>query len=235
MSPGQKWGLGLLVGGGAAIVVGAILAKKSSGLHGPALHGFYGVQPQLLGPRVMQRTTNNGKTTTHYRARNLPIQARVKLLQELVMKSVQDPEMRKLALQITKSCPARDGECEAHAIYDWVRRNIRYTGDVGAIKIPGGKVEGIDLFQTAGRTVEFGGGDCDDHSVLNATLLALNGINPKFRITGSRGYGDTWSHIYAMAGLPKLSPTKLFALDTTLPGDRWNFEVPYGKKIDFAA
>lgn len=227
MSTGQKWGLGLLLGGTAAAVIGAILSttRKDRQLAGS----------EFGRARILGKTEKNGMVLTHHRQKNLPIQARVKLLQELVFKSVQDPQMRKLALSITKNCPARDGECEARAVYDWTRKNIRYSGDVGAIKIPGGKVEGIDLFQSAARTVEFGAEDCDGHAILNATLLALNGITPRFRITGSRGFGDTWSHIYTLAALPKMSPTKLVALDTTLPGDRYGVEVPYGKKIDFAA
>lgn len=175
-------------------------------------------------------------TLKHYRG-NLSINKRAGILQDLVWQSVQDPAMRKLALSITHNCPARDGECEARAIYNWTRKNIRYTGDVAPVKQGRhGSVEGIDLFQAAKRTVEFRGGDCDDHAVLNATLLALNGITPKFRITAPKGAGSSdWSHIYTTAGLSKNNPSKWLALDTTLPGNYFGVEAPYGNHIDFPA
>jgi hypothetical protein len=76
--------------------------------------------------------------------------------------------------------------------------------------------------------------NCDDHSVLAATLLSLNGIPAKFRITAPTKGAD-WAHIYPMSGLPKTQPTKWVALDTTLPGEMFGREAPYGKSRDFVA
>jgi transglutaminase-like putative cysteine protease len=79
-----------------------------------------------------------------------------------------------------------------------------------------------------------GAGDCDDQSILLATLLSLNGIEPRLRVTATSKRGD-WSHIYVMAGLPKYAPTKWVALDSTLPGRRFGLEAPYAKHADFDA
>lgn len=76
--------------------------------------------------------------------------------------------------------------------------------------------------------------NCDDHSVLAATLLTLNGIPAKFRITAP-SKSDDWAHIYPLAGLPKTRPAKWVALDTTLPGEMFGREAPYGKHKDFVA
>lgn len=161
----------------------------------------------------------------------MPIEQRLATIQDLVHKSVQDPQMRKLALQITSRCPERDKVCEANAIYAAVKGRVRYTGDVGPIQHPGGSVEGIDLYQSARRTWEFGGGDCDDNAILNATLLALNGLTPVLRVVKTKGAPD-WEHIYA--GFT--DPGKFVALDTTLPGhDKFGVEAKYHKKIDFPA
>lgn len=174
-------------------------------------------------------------TTKHYRSRKMSIDQRLALLQNLVYEGVHDPSLRKLALQLTSGCQARDGDCEARAIDTWMRDNIRYSGDIAPIKIGAkGPVEGIDLFQHPKRTVEFGAGDCDDHSTLAATLLALNGISSKFRVTASK-YGGGWSHIYVVAGLPKENPTKWVAVDTTLPGRFYGTEASYAMKKDFNA
>jgi hypothetical protein len=75
--------------------------------------------------------------------------------------------------------------------------------------------------------------NCDDHAALNATLLSLNGVPAKMRVTAPAGYD--WAHIYAMAGLPKTRPAQWATVDTTLTGYRFGKEAPYGKKADFAA
>ena len=190
------------------------------------------------GPFGLLQSQNRqgGMTLKHYRSRNMPINERVGIIQDMVWKSVQDPRMRKVALAVTKDCPARDGECEARKIHDFVKMNVRYTGDVAPVKHGRhGPVEGVDLFQSAYRTLEFKGGDCDDHTILNSTLLALNGISPKMRVTAPRRKGSTWQHIYAMAGLPKTNPSKWKALDTTLETGGYGTELHFGKGKDFVA
>lgn len=189
-----------------------------------------------LGAGVVQAPVvssySDGKMRTRLRSSaGMPIEQRLATIQDLVHKSVQDPEMRKLALRVTSRCPERDKKCEAQAIYQAVKARVRYTGDVGPIKHPGGGVEGIDLYQSARRTWEFGGGDCDDNSILNATLLALNGLTPVLRVVKAKGDSD-WSHIYA--GFTDMG--KFVALDTTLPDPRsFGVEAPHIKKLDFPA
>lgn len=224
----QKAGIVTILAGAALAVLGiALVARSRRQLRARAPLGYTKLEAK-------ETHEQDGMTLRHFRHPTMPIRKRVDLLQDLVWGGVKDPTMRKLALQITKDCPARDGECEARAVYDWVRTNIRYTGDIAAVAHgANGPVEGVDLFQSPARTVEFGGGDCDDHSTLKATLLALNGIPARFRITGKAGPGETWSHIYVTAGLPKTNAQKWIPLDSTLPGERFAYEVPYGKARDF--
>ncbi len=196
----------------------------------------------------------NGQTLKVWDDRNMGIKERVFLLQGLTAKSIKDSDTRKLALAITgennrrvkvgtetiqvrgAGCTARDDMCEAEAIFNWTADpvNVRYTGDVGPHALsPGGPVEPVDLFQSAVRTVEFHGGDCDDHAILNATLGAQNGFPVKFRITSNTG--ETWDHIYTMFGLPKLDPTRWIAIDTTLGAGKFNKQPRRKKQVDFAA
>lgn len=226
---------------GFALVAGAIVYARSRRRERTALGD------------VQARIKHGNMTLTHHYDAEMPIQKRVGILQDLVWNGVRQPQMRELALAITgqgdrnvtvgkrkfrvrgANCPPRDGLCEAEAVYNWVRNNVRYTGDVAPVKMPNGAVEGIDLFQSPLRTVEFGGEDCDGHSVLNATLLSLNGVPAKFRITAPGKTAD-WQHIYTLAGLAKTRPSKWIALDTTLPGqDMFGKEAPYGKHVDFVA
>jgi len=229
MTPRQKW---ILLGIGVAAIAGYFYYRSRKGGGLGRTRYVPGRFPQA--PAIDGYSDGNMKTTVRASS-DMPIEERLASIQDLVHKSVQDPEMRKLALQITSKCAERDGECEAKAIYDFVKKNVRYTGDVAPIQFPNGDVEGIDLYQSARRTVEFAGGDCDDQSILIATLLALNGITPRLRVMKESSAED-FSHIFPLAGLPKNNPTTWTALDTTLPGrNKFGVEVPYAEALDFPA
>jgi transglutaminase-like putative cysteine protease len=216
---------GIVIVGAIAAIAGVVyvLYRKRGGVLGRA---------SIVAPPVNE----GGMILTHYRHAKMPINERLRILQDLTWKSVNDPRNRKLALQMTHHCPERDGQCEAKAVYDAIKKNIRYTGDVAPLKMGAdGPIEGVDLFQSAYRTWEFKGGDCDDHSGLAATMLTLNGIPAQFRVTAPNKKDD-FSHIYVLAGLPKMRPTQWVPIDTTLPGnDKFGYEVPFGRKADYPA
>lgn len=172
-------------------------------------------------------------TVKHYRAANITIDQRVRLIQEQIEKSIHDPRVKQIATQVTRQCRSRDNLCEAKAIYDAVRKRVRYIGDIAPIKMKNGDVEPIDTFQSAYRTWEFGAGDCDDHSILIASLLSSIGIPARLRVTAPSKWTD-WGHIYVIAGLPAVSPSKWHALDTTLEAPtRFGHELRFGKNRDY--
>lgn len=222
-------GLGLLVVGSVAHV------RRSGGVAGLGWGRGRRVLGRVPEAPVISRYSDGNMTTVLREQRNMPIEVRVASIQKQIEKSIQDPEMRKLALQITAGCPERDGLCEAKAVYDFTKARVRYTGDVAPIKWSDGAVEGVDLFQSARRTIEIGGEDCDGHTIVNSTLLALNGITPRLRVVKTRGASD-WEHIFAGALLPKGGGEKFVALDTTLPGnDHFGREPSYHRFVDFDA
>ncbi len=216
------------VGGVAALGVLAWAYRGRSPL------GYYepGVMPR---PTPVQETRAGNHTTRLYRARNISINERIGLIQDQIFKSINDPRMKWIAADVVRQCPERDGACEAKAVYNAVKARVRYAGDVAPIKHGrNGPKDAIDLYQVAWDTWSMGAGDCDDQSILLATLLALNGIEPRLRVTATSKRED-WSHIYVVAGLPKYAPTKWIAVDSTLPGRRFGLEAPYGKFVDFDA
>lgn len=233
----DRLGLALLATGvGVGLIGGVLLVrdhqKKRQQL---ALSGGLGRDVRKLGPEtpIVAVTQSGGMVLQHRRSKgSMPIEERVRNIQELIWKSVQDPEMIKLARLMTYAAPERDGEAEARLIYNAVKDRIRYTGDIAPVMMPDGKVEAIDLYQSAARTWEFMGGDCDDHSILNATLLSINGITCKLRVTAATADGE-WGHIYVVAELPKFAPKKKVPIDTTLPGRRFGYEVPFARNLDF--
>lgn len=186
-------------------------------------------------PFVSSRTRNGMTATLRESAGEMPIEQRIASIQKMVAEGVEDPEMRRLAFAITKHCAERDGMCEAKAIYKWMRKNVKYSGDVAPIKRANGETEGIDLYQSGKRTVQFGAGDCDDQSALVATLASVIGLTTRLRVTGQPGESD-YSHIYPVVGLEKFAPTYWVAVDTTLPGrNKFGVEYPNSMQRDFDA
>jgi transglutaminase-like putative cysteine protease len=239
----KQLGWSLVIGSAILGVGGLILLRRSNG-SGLGYQTLPSTDKNLVKrffnptPTVEEFVAKDGKKMEHRRSPSMSIEERVANIQQMVWKSLMDPESRKLALGITYNCPARDGKCEAEAIYKAVKNRIRYTGDIAPVKIfvngKGGPVEPIDLYQTAKRTWEIKGGDCDDHNILIATLLTLNGITARLRVT-AESKGAEWGHIYVVAGLKsKINPTSWAALDTTLPNGKFGYEVPFAKHLDFA-
>jgi len=227
--------LGAVAGAGLIVAGGVIWYRQKKTRELDQLQGLSGGRYQLLGeaeaPVISSRSDGNMRTEMRA-SENMSIEQRLATIQRKVRESVQDGEMRKLALEITRQCPERDKRCEAKAIYKAVKKRIRYTGDIGNIVWENGEVEGVDLYQSARRTwFDMKGGDCDDHSILLATLLALNGITPKLRVS-KESLASDWSHIYTVAELP----SGYVALDTTLPGSfRFGVEAPNAAFRDFPA
>lgn len=195
----ERLGIAAIVVGTSLAAVGVVAyANRSSRKRQDEGSGVGGVRGLLQGNlgRAVDRRRRGGMLLEHHRDPRMPIKKRVGIIQDLVWDSVRDPRMRKLALQITQKCRARDAECEARAIHDWTKRNIRYTGDVAPVKMGrNGPVEGVDLFQSAFRTVEFKGGDClpfttpvlrDDYA-----LVRLLDLEPGDRIFD----GDGWTTV----------------------------------------
>ena len=76
------------------------------------------------------------------------------------------PVIRAKALELTKHCPDDDAPCEVAVLNRFVTEEIRYRAD------PRG---GPDYIQEATDTLKMGAGDCEDQSILLASLLEAVG------------------------------------------------------------
>jgi transglutaminase-like putative cysteine protease len=228
--------LAIALGLGSLLTGAFLVARQRGHFRGVGLFGLGKddvVRTVAPPPPMVSRNKVAGMELQLYRANNIPIDTRVGLIQKRVWEGVNDPRIRKLALELTRACGRNDGQCETQRVYEAVKRKVRYTGDVAPVKHPDGTVEPIDYFQSPWRTWEFGGGDCDDHSGLIAALLSSIGVPVRLRVTAPTKISD-WGHIYPVAGLPKETPKKWFAVDTTLPGrTRLADEARYGRKRDY--
>ena len=100
--------------------------------------------------------------------------ATLKLMRRLVQRYKKKLPLRQLALSIVRNNAPKDYRGEIHSLWRFVKQNIRYVKDI----------KGIETIQTPDKTLEFGQGDCDDQSVLLATLLEAVGHHTRFVALG---------------------------------------------------
>lgn len=130
------------------------------------------------------------------------IAATLSLMVHLVRQWRSDPTLRMKAEQIVEYAPPKDARAEIEAIQNWVRDNIRYTQDV----------RDVETLKTPLLTLTSRHGDCDDQSVLVATLLESIGYATRFSAVGFDG-PDSYSHVLAEVKLG----TRWIGVETTEP------------------
>lgn len=96
--------------------------------------------------------------------------ATLRLMAAIVRAWKRDPSMRELALSLTRGLPPKDWRAEADALFRFVRDRIRYVLDVSD----------LETLHTPDVILRQGAGDCDDKSILLATLLESIGHKTKF-------------------------------------------------------
>lgn len=105
--------------------------------------------------------------------------------------AVRTQEILILSRRIVSNAPIEDKYKEAQAIFDWVVTNIRYVRDPII----------AEFIMHPLRLMEIGSGDCDDLSILIASLAEAIGIQSRFvairttkdSITGQPG---PYTHVY---------------------------------------
>jgi transglutaminase-like putative cysteine protease len=95
-----------------------------------------------------------------------------------------DAGIREVAASLVRDLPQYDTVGEVKALHAFVRDSIRYTGDISK----------VETLQTPKATLEMGIGDCDDKSILLASLLESIGRPTRFVAVGF-GSGGGHSHV----------------------------------------
>ncbi len=120
-------------------------------------------------------------------ARGTLIAAR--MIARLVHEGAKDFYVRQKAIEIFRACGVRpkDRLGEARALFDWVRRRIRYVRDIFQ----------VELLHSARRMLELRAGDCDDMTILLGAMLVATGHPVRLVLTGFRpDRPHVYSHIY---------------------------------------
>ena len=114
-------------------------------------------------------------------------------MRQLVDNALNDAQFVRKAIEIVRSVPAFDELGEVHALYQWVKRNIRYTKD---------PVTKEKLYPPQ-EVLKIRAGDCDDISMLlGAFLLAIGYPARWVTISASADNPAEFSHVYVEAEVP---------------------------------
>jgi len=89
-----------------------------------------------------------------------------------------DQSLRQKAIEVSKDCWSGDKECQLISIYEYVIQNIKYYSDP----------RDDEYIQTPYQTLEIGGGDCEDLTVLLNSLLENIGIKTYLVLTEDHAY-----------------------------------------------
>jgi transglutaminase-like putative cysteine protease len=140
------------------------------------------------------------------------IQRTTRIMAQWAAQYALDPHIQAQAISITQLNQPKDSPSEIRALFDFVRNTIRYAADPF----------GTETVRSPDKTLLLRAGDCDDKSLLLATLLRAMGYNAFFVVTGYTLPG-VFEHVYVgvtddpIARVASLAPGEYLALDTTEP------------------
>jgi len=113
----------------------------------------------------------------------------VELIAHLVKEGAKDFCVRQTAIEILRryGIPAKDYWGEVRTLFEWVKRNVRYTRDI----------HHVELLHTARRMLELRAGDCDDMTILLCAMLKSVGHPVRLVLVGfNPGKKNLFTHIY---------------------------------------
>jgi hypothetical protein len=167
----------------------------------------------------------------------------LKRIADLIAKGCVSPTVVRAARAITSECASRDDLCELEAIYDAVKngtdvvpgmkRGLRYVADPTT----------ADWYQGAAATLKecasgACAGDCDEHTVLVASLAGALGFKVGARAWGSDPNRREYQHVYAVVAYPKKGPWNkdrgsVRGMDTTVEEAHVGWEPPRGAVLTY--
>lgn len=132
-------------------------------------------------------------------------------MKTLAVKGSHDLSIRSLALQLTNNLDQKAFADEADVCLRYCRDNIRYVGDI----------YNVETLQYPQTTVHLGAGDCDDKSILLASLLSA--IGHRVRFVAIAFISDFYSHVWVQDNILgkwlDLEPTEPIDCGQSIPCD----------------
>src|SRR5437667_4280557 len=152
---------------------------------------------RIVGPRIFLYRVPKGTPGTLVTAR---------LIARLIRHGAKEFYVRQKAIQIFRAYGVRpkDRLGEVCALFDWVRRNVRYTRDIFR----------VELLHSARRMLELQAGDCDDMTILLGAMLMSTGHPVRLVLAGFRpNRPHAYSHIYPEVNVRG----RWIAIDASMP------------------
>lgn len=155
----------------------------------------------------------------------------VEIMKRVARARAAHPRVRELALAILShhNTDSQNYVDEALAVGRYVQAKVKYVRDIDGVEQLHDPLTMIDQLKRGAAV-----GDCDDMSLLIATLLLSIGHRPYFRIVRYRGNSGAFQHIYVVVFEKNWrSPKKRVVLDAILKRSPIGAEVPHtsGKDI----
>jgi transglutaminase-like putative cysteine protease len=123
------------------------------------------------------------------------------MMSKLVRAGKKRVEIRQTAVELTQGFRQKDWMREISALFDFVQNRIRYVRDI----------RGVETLHTPEKVLENEQGDCDDKSILLASLLEAIGHPTRFVAVGfSPGQ---FSHVFVETKVHN----RWLSLETTEP------------------
>lgn len=116
--------------------------------------------------------------------RNADVHDTIRAMQRIVWENYDNSEIVALA----KSLKRYSDEETFSAVWNWVRENIHYRNDE----------QGKEQLRRPQRTISDRTGDCDDYSILIASILLNLGYDCKLVVAAYRERNQ-WQHVYPTA------------------------------------
>jgi hypothetical protein len=140
----------------------------------------------------------------------------IHLMRKLVDEAQADAGFVRLAMDIVHSVPAHDEIAEMQALYNWVKRNIRFTKD---------PVSKEKLYPPQ-EVLKTKAGDCDDISMLLGALLLSVGYPARLiTVSANAQNPEQFSHVYVEGEAPPHSGNWI-AMDAARLDSQFGLEPP---------
>ena len=156
----------------------------------------------------------------------------INVMKQVARQRAGDPRIRALALKILSDCkiPSQDHLSEAICIGNFVKESVRYVRDPDNIEL---LTDPVTLVDQIARGIAQG--DCDDMSLLIATLLLSVGCQPYFRAARYKSDSGHYNHIYVVVYERDWEQKRQrVVLDAILKRSVIGTEVPHQSGDEFA-
>ena len=176
--------------------------------------GLGSVQPHTVTMSTLDGGFSSGEQTTA-------------LIKKIANEYKTDPQIRYLTVRIVSQCPSHNYLAELKCVFEWVRDNVRYVRDIESCETL--QIPQITLPREYSPVLGVGAGDCDDHSLLLATMLKSIGFRDIYaRIVTFRPSDKEWKHIYLIVK----HNGQTYSLDAICKDKPFNYECKYYSKKD---